>query len=86
MVNERIPEVLIETIAHSVGVGKQEVKLHNTLAEDLRMDIHDLSELQYMLEDVFSCHITTYDLAKSETVYDVLSLIQQYPNTSAIAV
>lgn len=86
MISTLIPKVVVETIAHSVGIPKQDVSLHNTLAGDLRMDIHDLDELHYMLEDIFCCRITMLELAKSETVKDILQLIQNHCAVVQIAV
>lgn len=64
---------IIKIIAQQIGIEPQDIKLEDTLREDLHMDSQDLSELQnHLVEKGFDEE--KIDLTEIQTVSDLIDL------------
>ena len=69
---ERITKVLVDAIQ----VDEEDVKLESNLYEDLKIDSLSAVELALELETEFDISIEDEELAKLETVQDIINLIE----------
>ena len=69
---ERITKVLVDAIQ----VDEEDVKLESNLYEDLKIDSLSTVELALELETEFDISIEDEELAKLETVQDIINLIE----------
>lgn len=69
-------EKMKEIIADQLGVSEDEVTLEASFKEDLDADSLDLFELVMALEEEYDVEIPSDDLAKLNTVGDVINYLK----------
>lgn len=69
---EKVKEILSKQLEISVD----EIKVENSLQEDLGADSLDVVEIVMALEDEFSIEIADEDTAKIKTVDDIVKYIE----------
>ena len=76
MVFEKVKKVFVDTI----NCTEDEVELDKRLSEDLDIDSLDAVEIGMALESAFDIEIPDEELAKFETVKDVVDYIESQSN------
>lgn len=76
MVFEKVKKVFVDTI----NCTEDEVELDKRLSEDLDIDSLDAVEIGMALESAFDIEIPDDELAKFETVKDVVDYIESQIN------
>ncbi|MGN0379912.1 MAG: acyl carrier protein [Butyrivibrio sp.] len=76
MVFEKVKKVFVDTI----NCTEDEVELDKRLSEDLDIDSLDAVEIGMALESAFDIEIPDEELAKFETVKDVVDYIESQIN------
>ena len=76
MVFEKVKKVFVDTI----NCAEDEVELDKRLSEDLDIDSLDAVEIGMALESAFDIEIPDEELAKFETVKDVVDYIESQIN------
>ncbi len=71
---EKVKEILSKQLEISVD----EIKIENSLQEDLGADSLDVVEIVMSLEDEFSIEIADEDTAKIKTVEDIVKYIEAH--------
>jgi acyl carrier protein len=67
---------MIELIAEKLGVSSSMIKLQSNFKNDLGADSLDVLDLTIEIEDRFDIHIHDDDIAKCETVKQLLDVIK----------
>lgn len=79
MNTETVSEIVIDLVEREIDDDTRVVSLDSRLREDLEVDSLSMAAIAVDLEDRFSIRFDMADLARMETIRDVVTLIAASP-------